>query len=128
LQPGPVQHDNLTPEQIERITELQDTFREVDPTPLAEWIDDFKRDREPDREIRIYESMAAAYAGFCSGRSLTLEAKREVYQLVLMRSGAPDDEVLARAALKVLTPTDAREILGLYNAPPSAVQVVPSKP
>jgi len=74
--------------------------------------------------------MATAYAGFCGGRNLTPEAKREVYELVLLRSGAPDKEVLERAALKVLTPTDASEVLALYRMPPSPVRVIPapSKP
>src|SRR5262245_29705834 len=70
LQPGPIQRENLTREQVERITRVQEIFKEVDPTPLAEWIDDFKRDLDPDREIRIYEAMAMAYAGFCTGRIL----------------------------------------------------------
>ena len=126
LQPGAVKHDDLTPEQIERITRLQDAFREVDPTPLAEWIDDFKRDREPDGEVRIYEAMAAAYSQFCAGRNLSLDAKREVYQIVLLRSEAPDNEVLEHATLKALTPTDAREVLALYKLPPSPIRVVPT--
>lgn len=128
LQPGPVQHDQLTREQIERIKKLSQVFSEVDPTPPSKWIDDFKRDRDPERELRIYESMAAAYSAYCTGRNLTPEGKREVYQVVLLRSGAPDDEVLKRVQLKVLTVADAKDILALYQAPPAPVIAIPAPP
>src|SRR5262245_17247039 len=57
LQPGPVRHEQLSADQLERIKKLQQTFREVDAMPLEKWVDDFKRDADPDREIRIYEGM-----------------------------------------------------------------------
>ena len=78
--PGPLQHEQLTSAQIERIEKVQQTFSEVDPSRLDKWVEDFKRDRDPEREIRIYEGMADAYAAYCAGRTLTLPAKNDVYQ------------------------------------------------
>ena len=91
--------------------------------PLEKWIDDFKRDRDPNREIRIYEGMAEAYTAYCSGRNLTLRAKQDVYQIVLLRSGAPDAEVLRRLKLKALSVDDAKEVLSLYRAPPAPITI-----
>ncbi len=32
LQPGPIRHERLTAEQVERITKVQATFKDVDPS------------------------------------------------------------------------------------------------
>src|SRR5690349_6756523 len=58
LQPGPIQHAALTDRQMERVKRLQETFAGVDASPLDKWVEDFKRDRDPDHELRIYEGMA----------------------------------------------------------------------
>lgn len=125
LQPGPVRHEQLSAAQMERIKKLQQTFSEVDPMPLEKWVDDFKRDLNPDRELRVYEGMAEAYTAYCSGRNLTPLAKQDVYQVVLLRSSAPDAEVLQQLNLKALSIDDAKEILKLYKAPPAPIKVSP---
>src|SRR5262245_17966299 len=109
LAPGPIRHETLTPDQLRRIEALQRTFSDVDPTPLDKWVDDFKRDRDPDREIAVYEAMAQAYTTYCARHALTPAARDDVYQLVLVRSAAPDAEVLRRVPLKVLTRPEAED-------------------
>lgn len=128
VHPGPIRHEQLTATQMERIGQLQQTFSEVDPSPLEKWVDDFKRDRDPEREIRIYEGMAAAYTAYCTGRTLTLPARKDVYEVVILRSGAPDAEVLPQLKLGVLTVEDAREILRLYRMAPAPITVSTSPP
>jgi len=124
LRQSPVQHDSLSPSQVDRIKKVHEVFAEVDPTPLEKWLEDFRRDRDPDREIAIYEGMAEAYVAYSEGRSLTPDQKADVYQVVLLRSAAPDDEVLERVSLKVLTVAEAKQILSLYKAPPTPLTVV----
>ncbi|MDI3283649.1 Fic family protein [Polyangium sp. 15x6] len=114
---------SLTPEQIKRIEAVQKVFAAIDPSPLEKWLDDFARDANPDREITIYEAMAQAYTSFCSQRSLTLDAQLEVFGLLLMRSGASDDEVLQRAKLEHLSLADARALLRGYSASPHPIRV-----
>lgn len=123
VRPGPLQREQLTSSQMERIKRLQQTFSEVDPSPLEKWVDDFKRDRDPDREIRIYEGMAAAYSAYCTGRTLTLPAKKDVYDVVILRSGAPDADVLSQVKLDVLSVDDAKDILKLYRMAPAPITV-----
>jgi hypothetical protein len=125
LTPSPVRRAALTAEQSRRVKRLYQTFREVDPTPVEKWDEDFRRDLDPEREIRIYEGMADAYGAYCSHRKPPLAAKKEAYQVVLMRSGAPDEAVLSRFQPKVLSQADVREILRLYKAPPTPVTVAP---
>jgi hypothetical protein len=123
LQPGPIRHPQLTEAQLDRIGKLQQTLLEVDPSPLDRWIDDFKRDSDPEREIQIYEGMASAYSAYCTGRTLTLAAKQDVYQVVILRSGAPDTEVLPRLKLHALSVDDARDVLKLYRMDPMPITV-----
>jgi hypothetical protein len=126
LRAGPIRHDTLTPAQVDRITRLHETFRDVDPTPLSKWLEDFKRDNDPDREIRIYEGMAEAYQAFCTGRDLSHAAKSEAYQVVLLRCGASDEEVLRSTKPQVLTVGEVKEILARYRMPPAPITVTPT--
>jgi hypothetical protein len=123
LRPGPLRHDELSADLVARITRLHDTFAEVDPTPLSKWIDDFKHDEHPDREVRIYEAMGRAYTAYCTNHPLTADAKREVYGVVLARSAAPDEEALKSVTLQQLSIDDARDIVRLYDQPPAPVIV-----
>lgn len=101
LIPGPVV-STLTQEQEARIKRLQETFIDVDPTPLEKWREDFSRDRDPESELRIYEGMAEAYRSYCEGRDLTQ---------------------LPRLKLTVLSLDDARVILKGYRVPPTPIVV-----
>ena len=124
LKPGPVRHVSLTEEQMVRVRRVQKIFSEVDPSPFERWVEDFKRDLNPERELNIWEGMATAYETFTTSKSLGLEAKKEAFQVVLLRSGAPDEEVLKRLKMKVLTEKEAREIMALFATRPEPVRVV----
>ncbi len=124
LKAGPVRHASLTEEQMVRVRRIQKIFSEVDPSPLEKWVEDFKRDLNPERELGIWESMATAYEAFTTSKSLDLAAKREAFQLVLLRSGAPEEEVLKHLNLKVLTEKEAREIMALFATKPEPIRVV----
>lgn len=124
LEAGPIRHASLTDEQMSRVQRLQKTFNEVDPSPVEKWAEDFRRDANPDREMAIWESMATAYETFIATNSLTLAGKKEVYQIALLRSGAPEDEVLKHLDLKILTEKDARAIMALFTSKPEPIRVV----
>ena len=124
LEPGPIQRASLTEQQMSRVKRLQRTFSEVDPSPLEKWVDDFKRDVHPENELKIWEGMAKAYEDFTTNRNLTLDAKKDVFQVVLLRSGAPEEDVLQHLKLKVLTEKDAREIMALFVEEPKPIRVI----
>ncbi|MFN7289881.1 MAG: hypothetical protein ACK5YR_09105 [Pirellula sp.] len=108
---GPVQRDSLTDEQTERIKVLQQTFVEIDGQTIDQWIDSFKRDLNPDKELAIWERMARAYTAFCHSRELSLDEKKEAYKIVLLRSMASPEDVLARIELKLISKIDAEIIM-----------------
>ncbi|MGH9755405.1 MAG: hypothetical protein ACREA2_21720 [Blastocatellia bacterium] len=96
---------------MERIYKLRDTLAEVERSPIERWVDNFKRDVDPDKELTIWERIADGYARHCSRKRLSLEAKEDVFQLLLLRSMASEQEVLSHVKLKTLTLDEAKEVL-----------------
>jgi hypothetical protein len=111
LKPGQIRHERLSSGQMERIHKLRDTLAEVHHSPLEKWIDDFKRDADPDKELAVWERIADGYLRYCSRRVLSVEAKKDVFQLLLLRSMASEQEVLNHIKLKTLTVDEAKETL-----------------
>jgi hypothetical protein len=120
---GPIIHSALSPEQIARITRVQKIFADVDPTPLTKWIEDFSRDQNPDREIAIWEGMAAPYEKFLTKYPLTPQGKKEAFQVVLIRSGASSEETMSRLKIEAITKYQAQEILLWYQTNPEPIRV-----
>jgi hypothetical protein len=114
LQPNSNQPGQLQEDQLLRIKTLQQTFAEVDETPLDEWIDNLKRNADPNREIMIWERIAEAYTRYCSQHPLTIEAKKEVHSILLTRSMVSEEEALKQIKPKLLTIADAKEIMSFY--------------
>ncbi|MBI3465203.1 MAG: hypothetical protein HY000_19430 [Planctomycetes bacterium] len=69
---------------------------------------------DPDRELLVWERMAKAYQAYCNGRTLSPNAKKEVYRVVLLRSMAPEQEVLERIKLEELSREDAIAVMKGY--------------
>ena len=84
LEQGPIRHPVLTDDQMNRARRLQKVFSEIDPSSLEKWVDDFKRDADPDSELKTWEQIAAAYEAYSASKNLPLAAKRDVYAVLLM--------------------------------------------
>jgi hypothetical protein len=124
IQQGPIVRDSLTPKQLEQIEYLYNTFHEVDATSKEKWIEDFKRDQNPDREIEIWMMMANAYTNYCLKAEFDLNIKKEVYQVVLLRSSVTEEEVLKHLNLVHLTNEDASEIMQYYTLKAKPIRVI----
>jgi hypothetical protein len=111
LQPGSIKYRELNPKQMERIYKLRDTLAEVERSSIEKWVDNFKRDANPDNELAVWERIAAGYTRYCSGKRLSKEAKEDVFQLLLLRSMASERQVLNHVKLKTLTLAEAKEAL-----------------
>ncbi len=108
---GPIQHETLTEEQLARIRRFHETFSEVERRSFDDEVDLFKRDMYPDLELDIWERMARAYQTYCDGRQLSLEAKKEVYNILSIRSLMSEKDVLAQLKLNLLTQAEALEVM-----------------
>lgn len=123
LKPGPIRHADLPPDLLKRATALEPVFADVYPTTHENWIEGFRRDAHPEREIAIWEQMAEAYTQFFKGRNVPIAYRREAFRLLLYRSGATPEDTLKQAKLKYLTEEEARRLLTLYKAPPAPISV-----
>ncbi|HMK04141.1 MAG TPA: hypothetical protein VK489_08120 [Ferruginibacter sp.] len=122
---GPPRHDTLSSQQLKKIKKIHETFAEVNPASLEETITNFKRDLNPDNEISVWLSMAAAYEKFIllKGQNVDLKIKEEAFKLILMRSMMPEEEAKAKSDLKILSHKDVQIILNYYNQAPKPITV-----
>lgn len=79
---GPLQHDTLALELLQRIARLQVALREVYPMTLDGWVNGFLRDMNPEEEISCIEGLAATYQKFTSNTKLSLKAKKTLYAIL----------------------------------------------
>lgn len=122
---APLVRSELSEHQKSRITKVQQIFSEVDRAPLAEWIKDFQSDRNPDREIAIWEAMAKPFEALAAQPSTTLEMKKEAFSLLLQRSGSSSEETLEKVELDVLSMQQAQELVDRYELEPQPILVAP---
>ena len=125
LRLGPIIHESLSEEQIEKIKFIQETFEEVYPVSLDETITNFKRDKNPDSEIKVWLSMANTFQTFAlksSGEGM-LERRKEAFKLILMRSMMSEKEAISSSELKLLDKNEIQEILNNYTLDAKPIQV-----
>ena len=107
LKPGPIRHEKLPDALVERIRKFEPVFAEVYPDTHEQWLDGFQRDAHPESEVAIWEAMAFAYQTFTEKRSLNMDAKKEAFGLLIVRSAASEQQTLARNKLKHLSRAEA---------------------
>jgi hypothetical protein len=116
ITPGPIVHDTLSSDQLEKIKRIQRIFEEVKPITFEENKDDFKRDQHPDGEIATWLAMANTYEKFTAQhKALDINKKTEAYRLILMRSMENEADAKAEIGLKYLTGKEVAEIFSYYT-------------
>lgn len=65
LKRNDIQHKELSEELIERIKAYKEILADVEPSSLEQALDDFKRDRNPENEVRVWEKIALTYKHYC---------------------------------------------------------------
>jgi hypothetical protein len=106
-------HDVLAAPLLRRIRLVQEAVYEVFPVSFEETVDNFKRDIRPEREVEFWESIAGIYLNAVrEQRVTTLEARRELFQLVLGGSSLQD---LNKIPIKHLDPELAAAVTAFYE-------------
>ena len=114
--PGPIVNDELSEEQIKKITQIQAVFSDIYPISLQDTINNFKRDRNPDNEIRVWENMMHTYETFIAKNpEINVEKKSEVFKLILTRSMMDENKVRSQTEFKILNENEVNEILASYT-------------
>lgn len=124
IQISPIRHDELSPALLARIRATTDTFEIIDGISYEKAVDLYKRDLNPEENIVLWEEMVRAYKTFCRDRCDSPEERMDVYRTLLLRSMYSDEDTLARSQLKVLTAAEAKDVMKLYELPPTPVTVI----
>jgi hypothetical protein len=112
LEPGPIRHRTLPEDFIRRVKAMKAILAEVDQSPLAEILDDFKRDAHPERELVIWEHIASTYELFVSHEGIVaLPTKKEILSVLLGVS--MDQEKFPE--MKYLRPEQVRDLTRSYK-------------
>jgi hypothetical protein len=124
IHPQPNGVSKLRDEQLVRVTRIHDSLSEADPSSLEKWVSDFEKDQDPEREIRVWETIATGYQCYCSEHRLNPVAKQDVLGVLLLRSETDDEaEVLKRVELKALTTAEAHEVLQCFKGKAAPIEV-----
>ncbi len=85
----------LTSGQISRLTRLYQQIGYVIDETLEKWINDFTYEFHPEREIQVWEDMAAVFETYNKTHQLTFLEKREIVRLLVPVAGGekPKDSV-----------------------------------
>lgn len=116
LTPGPIQHEELSKDQLEKIKSIHKIFEKVYPITLEETIKNFKRDAHIDREINLWLNMKETFVDVMNEKKYsTIEEKKEVFKLILMRTMVPGNEVKNYLKIKELSDSDTDYILSEFE-------------
>lgn len=126
LEGDTILHDELPSELLARIKNVHATFADVHGQPLAELIDELKREPEPESNVRIWEDMQIAYNSYCNDHEVPLETRKEVFKIVAWRAALPDTEVLAKLKLQNVPANDVKAILAAYPSEPKPLASIPA--
>ncbi len=84
LKVGRIRHKELTNNFIERVINYKKKLSEVDKTSLESTLLNFRRDVDPEQELRIWEWIATNYERITRDNpKLTITMKGEYYRLFL---------------------------------------------
>jgi hypothetical protein len=87
-------HDSLSENLIERLKGLYPVINEIFPWSLDEWIDGFRYDVSPEKEIEIWEELSRRFQFRCKMKGTkTKEEKKKIFRDIWNESGAGRVEI-----------------------------------
>lgn len=120
---SPVGTSALTDDQIARAEILCCLLTKLNPVERDKWLQGFTRDEHPERELRIWESMAKAYLTLEHADDAPEGFRREAFSLLLERTWLPTSEALARVSLTYFSRANAKRLLDAYELRPKPVVI-----
>jgi hypothetical protein len=95
LLPGPICHESLPPELLERIKEVFNVIGPYFNMTLEQFEVGFMRDMHPESEVALWYSIAAAWLDyhekFLGGRELAVEGERKLLAALISISTGVED-------------------------------------
>jgi hypothetical protein len=83
LTPAPIRHRELPPALVARIDWIRLTLDEVYPQSMAEWLDGFQRDTNPEHEVVWWEWLAHCYVEYSEGQEVSPAQKQAAFRVMM---------------------------------------------
>lgn len=93
LERGPVLHTELDPSLLDRATIIHHVFHGLLTRDLSETLEDFRREEDPEEEIRLWESMAAFFLGSAPSHLDDRRRRAVAYALLAASLGSRDQVI-----------------------------------
>lgn len=95
IHPSPVRLEQLQAPLIARIHDVQLALNDVFPKPIEKWLDEFKRDTDPESEVEWWENLVVCYRAYTESKELTAAQKKLALKILLMLGMGEDIRALA---------------------------------
>lgn len=109
-------YPHLSDQQIERVSKIRDAFVFIETEPLDSFIWKYRRAKDPERKIAIHEAIAGTLSEYTAGKTLSVDAKKEMLTIMTEGVNSSPDKAIASLKLKAFKESEAREILGMLAA------------
>jgi len=113
LKQNEYQHPSFEGERKARVSKIHQGLKEVNSNSYLEWEDGFRRDANPDNEIKIWEHIISIYQKHVSEFSSQQE-KNDVYQVAVVCSCSEEDVVLDQIKISSISKKKAKAIVYDY--------------
>jgi hypothetical protein len=119
IRKGPIRHERLSDALVSRVRAIRAALLSVYPHTMDFWLDGFKRDMEPEKEVLWSEHISACFLEYFSTKRPDEERAKSAFRLLLQIGpggetpsefeNLPEDDVdfLKRAAAFVYPPPDS---------------------
>jgi hypothetical protein len=109
---GPIRHETLSDEMVSRVRAIRAALLRVYPQTMGVWLDGFKRDMHPEKEILWWEHLSACFLEYfwtkCQNEQQAKAALRLLFQIGM-----------SKGALRLLFQ------IGMSGDPPGEFGVLP---
>src|ERR1700722_5876115 len=82
LKRGPTRHEQLSLSLTARINYLCQTLDEVYSQSIDKWLDEFRRDANPESEVLWWERLTRCYLGYTEPKDLSQEQKQAAFKIL----------------------------------------------
>lgn len=113
LKLGDYQHETLPPELMNAITGIAGELSDVRPMTEEEWVDGFRRDANPEREVAGWQHLSRILRIVSDRHGYGIEQRREGFRILVACFTGPRDTVRNRSDPNLL-PDDQIDCLIRY--------------
>jgi len=82
LKRGPIRHEQLSMSLTARINYLCQSLDEVYPQSIEKWLDEFRRDANPESEVMWWESLTRCYLAYAEEKDLSAGQKLAAFKIL----------------------------------------------